>query len=317
MNEILFFGSSFIAGLLSFLSPCVFPLIPSYLSFISGTSLKELEAEQTARKKAFINTLFFVIGFTLIFIVLQIIAIATFNVIVKVINIINPIAGTIIILFGLNFIFDFIKILNIEKRFNIKKMQSGILGPLIFGMAFGAGWTPCIGPFLLTILMTAGASGNYFFGIILMIIYSFGLGLPFLIIGLFFSFFNKQLNKIKPYIGKIKVFSGIFLIMIGIFIIIGGLSNFNIMLFQAAQNLKAFDNSNPLLLKLIVSAVFLMSFILILFYYIKFIIASKPDNKIRPVRISLLAVLLLMFALSITGVISISDIFISWIGLNI
>jgi cytochrome c-type biogenesis protein len=317
MNEIVFFGSAFLAGLLSFLSPCVFPLIPSYLSFISGTTLKELETEGSARKKAFINTVLFIAGFSLIFIILQVIAIATFGVIQKITDIMNLIAGILIIILGLNFIFDFIKILNMEKRFNIGKMQKGFIGPLIFGIAFGAGWTPCIGPFLFTILMTAGATGNYITGIILMIFYSLGLGLPFLIIGLFFSILHKKLNKIKPHMEKIKILSGIFLILVGIFIILGGLSNFNIILFQAASNLKSAEINNPFLVKVITSGVFFILCILVTVFYIIKIKNDENSSVIKPVRIIFMLVFFIFFILTVTDFIKISEIFSSWIELNI
>jgi cytochrome c-type biogenesis protein len=244
-----------------------------------------------------------------------VIAIATFGVIKKVTDIITPVAGTVIIIFGLNFIFDFIKILNMEKRFNIRKLQSGFAGPLIFGIAFGAGWTPCIGPFLFTILMTAGASGNYIFGIILMIIYSLGLGVPFLIIGLFFSIIHKKLSKIKPHMGKIKTTSGIFLILVGIFIIIGGLSNLNIVLYQAARGLKSFEMNNPFFLKIITGGIFFILCALVTVFYI---LKYRKDNKaVRPVRIFFMILFFLLFTLTVTDYLKVSDIFVSWVELNI
>ena len=165
--------------------------------------------------------------------------------------------------------------------------------------------------------MTAGASGNYFFGIILMIIYSFGLGVPFLIIGLFFSILNKKLNKIKPYMGTIKVISGIFLILIGFFIIFGGLSNFNIMLYQTAQNLENIEAEYPGLLKVITGSIFFLACILITVFYILKIRKDENSSKIKPARIFFMILFFILFILTVTEFVNISGLFTSWIKLNI
>ncbi len=216
------FGS-FTAGLLSFLSPCVLPLIPVYLSFLSGETLDVADDEQATKKRLalFIRTLYFVLGFTLVFVSLSIVLKVGLNFVQgnRVSMILKYVAGGLIILLGINTIFDFIPFLRMEKRGQANKLQSKAAGPIrsiLFGMVFAAGWTPCIGPILATILMYAGQASNMTYAIILLLVYSLGLGLPFVLTGLFINQITPLLDFLKKKGTVVKIISGILIIGFGL-----------------------------------------------------------------------------------------------------
>jgi len=318
MTANLHLSLAFLAGLLSFLSPCILPLIPSYLSFIGGISFLELQRSRTKRLSIFLQTLFFVLGFSVVFIALGVLFSSTGGILGNAVQLVNIIAGGVVILLGFNFIFDFWKILNREKRVHIDRKPGGFLGSILLGMAFVAGWTPCVGPILASILILAGSSGKMLSGIFLLIAYSAGLGLPFLLAGLFFSQFARQMEKIKPHLNRIRIASGIFLIMIGILILLGRLQRLNIFLFSSAYNLQAWQESSPLLSRLVFSALFLIPFLLLLFSYIrkarKVCAQEKLPLKklIMPVRIIFLTIFLLLGVLSLSGTLNIVAIISYW-----
>ncbi|HKJ85409.1 MAG TPA: cytochrome c biogenesis protein CcdA, partial [Spirochaetia bacterium] len=151
---------SFAAGLLSFLSPCIVPLVPSYLSFIGGVAANEASDRAPTRGVVILRTALFVLGFTVVFVVLGIVFSGSGALFSNTGNIINVIAGAVVIVLGLNVIFDFWKFLNIERRFHLSSRPAGHFGSVLIGMAFGAGWTPCIGPILASVLILAGSSGS-------------------------------------------------------------------------------------------------------------------------------------------------------------
>ncbi len=220
--------TAFIAGILSFLSPCILPLIPGYISFISGASIPELTGEteiKKLRKKTMINSLFFILGFSFVFIALG--ASATFigKFLLAKIKILSIIAGIIIILIGIH-LTGLIKInaLLYEKKINVNTKPIGIFGSFIVGFAFAFGWTPCVGPILAGILVIAGAKETLTQGILLLSIYSLGLAIPFLLTSYSLTLFFKFFNAIKKYLNMIELISGILLIIIGILIITGSLS---------------------------------------------------------------------------------------------
>ena len=180
--EAISFPAAFIAGLLSFLSPCVLPLIPAYFTFITGLSLEELTENRNAeiRKKVFLSTISFVFGFSTVFILMGASASYLGGLMYKYRDLIRVVGGILIILLGIH-LTGVIRIrgLEFEKRINLEKRPLHFLGTFIIGMAFGAGWTPCIGPLLGSILLIAGSQETVRQGIVLLGIYSAGLAIPF------------------------------------------------------------------------------------------------------------------------------------------
>tara|TARA_Y100001970_G_scaffold289110_1_gene418442 strand:+ start:117 stop:821 length:705 start_codon:yes stop_codon:yes gene_type:complete len=206
---------AFGAGLISFLSPCVLPLIPGYISYISGTTYNEL-----SEKKIKISPLvFFTLGFSIVFILFG--AAATFlgQLFLSYSNELRIIAGIIIIIFSLHILgFLNLKFFNYEKRFQVSS-KKGIFAPLLLGMAFGFGWTPCIGPILGSILVLATTEESLLKGIILLSSYSLGLAIPFIISGLLIQKFINLSNKLKSKMKLIINISGYLLLVTGVLIL--------------------------------------------------------------------------------------------------
>lgn len=216
---------AFGAGFLSFLSPCIIPLIPAYIMYMTGTYTEE---ELNKRKfYALYRTLGFVLGFTIIFVILGLSAssIGQTNFFKQNREVIAKISGFLILLFGLNMIGIFkISLLNKEYKFKAPSKIKRWFSPTLMGMAFAAGWTPCFGPILGTIILYAGTQGTLIKGIYLLLAYSIGLGIPFILTSLFINVFTrliKKSNKVLPIISKI---SGIILIIFGLAIIFGQIS---------------------------------------------------------------------------------------------
>ena len=215
--------SSFIAGLLTFLAPCTLPMIPSYLGFIGGVSLSPNNlAQKDIKKKILINSLFYILGFSLIFIILGSLFALGGGALISYRLLLARIGGAFIILFGL-FMLDiwhwpFLNFLQKTKRLNIiNKLQPGkATCAFIFGATFAFGWTPCIGPILGTILLLASSTATLSSGIILLSVFSLGLGIPFFLIALFIGSATKYLPKINKILPKISLLGGIFLIIIGL-----------------------------------------------------------------------------------------------------
>jgi len=216
---ILSLSIAFFAGLISFISPCVLPLIPGYVSFICGTTLNELNS----KSKNFIlkRSLIFSLGFSLVFICLGATASFIGSFLLKNSQILSIVSGLIIIFFSL-YLLDLIKINFLNKNFGIYniKFSNNLLFPLIVGIGFGFGWTPCIGPILGSILAYASMENSIYKGISLLSLYSLGLAVPFIISSVIIKkilFFSK---KSKSYLSKIRKFSGITLLITGILIVI-------------------------------------------------------------------------------------------------
>lgn len=213
---------AFFAGFASFISPCVLPIVPGYLSFISGVSFEEMTsagARSEVRRRIFLNSLFFVIGFSLVFISLG--ASATFigQVLREHLRLITIVAGAVIIVFGLHMTGLFrIPFLNYEKRFHAKGKPLGATGALLVGLAFAFGWTPCIGPILASILAVASQQESVLEGVVLLGFYSAGLGIPFILAGVSISIFYGPFNRLKRHLPKIEMASGILLVVVGILI---------------------------------------------------------------------------------------------------
>jgi len=211
---------AFVAGLLSFLSPCVLPLIPSYVFFITGLSLQDLKDDAQKSRiafHAFIQSISFVAGFTLVFCLLGATASFLGQLLFKYQAYILKAGGVLIILFGIHLtgVFQFAFMQN-EKRVHVSKRRWGWIGSFVIGVAFGAGWTPCVGPILGTILVMASAAETMAKGIGLLAVYSLGIGLPFIAATMMLSRFMTLLQKYKKAIRVFSVVSGLFLIAIGI-----------------------------------------------------------------------------------------------------
>ena len=216
---ILSLSIAFFAGLISFISPCVLPLIPGYVSFICGTTLNELNS----KSKNFIlkRSLIFSLGFSLVFICLGATASFIGSFLIKNSQILSIVSGLIIIFFSL-YLLDLIKINFLNKNFGIYniKFSNNLLFPLIVGIGFGFGWTPCIGPILGSILAYASMENSIYKGISLLSLYSLGLAVPFVISSLIIEKFLLFSKKSKSYLSKIRKFSGITLLITGILIVI-------------------------------------------------------------------------------------------------
>jgi cytochrome c-type biogenesis protein len=217
-------GIAFIAGILSFLSPCVLPLVPGYISLMSGVSidsLKEGGSGGNARRAVILNSLAFNAGLSVIFL-----ALGTTAGLVGASIISNPwvrgIGGVIIILFGLQLI-GLLKISTLYKdtRFFSNEKPRGALGSFTLGIAFAAGWTPCIGPILGGIIGLAAASGGWRSGLVLSAFYSAGLAIPFLVTGLGINQFLAFYGKFRRHLHKVEVVSGVVLIIVGLLVMTG------------------------------------------------------------------------------------------------
>lgn len=223
---------AFIAGVLTFLAPCTLPLVPGYLAFIGGTSIKDLQdplKSSLVRKKIFINGLMYVLGFSLIFIALGTVFGAAGSFLLKYRSLLSQIGGAFIIFFGfylmhffeLPIFKNYFLFLSKSKKFNFtQKLTPGEPGSsFIFGATFAFGWTPCIGPILGTILVLASTSGTAFQGSILLLIFSLGLAIPFLAIALAFGHAAQYVRKITKYLNVISFIGGVFLVFIGILLL--------------------------------------------------------------------------------------------------
>lgn len=216
---------AFTGGILSFFSPCVLPLIPSYLTYISGLSfgeLKEAHPGVKVRMTVLLHSLVFIAGFSLVFISLGAlagIASASFQSGLREgLGIIQKIGGVLIFLFGVHLsgLFHFGLLLG-EKRFHLRNKPAGFVGTLLVGVAFAAGWTPCIGPILGAILaLAASSAGGAGKGILLLSVYSLGLGVPFLLSGLLFHSFLGFFDRFKKHIRMVEIVTGILLMVAGL-----------------------------------------------------------------------------------------------------
>jgi cytochrome c-type biogenesis protein len=211
---------AFTAGLLSFLSPCVLPLVPVYLASLVGPGLFN-ERSAGMRLPTFLHSLSFVLGFSLVFTTMGAIAGLTAFAINPSLALLNKISGSFLIAFGV-FLLAALKIpwLNYEKRLNPSLGNTtGYLRSFLIGASFSLAWTACVGPILGAILTVALNTGTAWHGAYLLAIYSLGLGLPFLVIGLAFDSLSPVLKKIQRYTGIIHVISGLLLIIIGILVL--------------------------------------------------------------------------------------------------
>ena len=231
MVENVTFLAAFVAGVLSFISPCVLPLIPGYLSFISGTTLDEMQgtvghgaavgvvAPPSARRRVIVTSLFFILGFSLVFVALGATASVLGQFLMDRLRVLGKIAGVVLVVFGLHTM-GVLRIgwLYSERRLQVDRKPAGPLGALLVGIAFAFGWTPCIGPILAGILAVAGAQDTIGQGVQLLAVYSAGLGIPFLMTALAIDRFFAAFARIRRHYRTIELASGALLIVIGVLI---------------------------------------------------------------------------------------------------
>ena len=211
-----------LAGLGSFVAPCILPMIPAFLAYISGTTLSELNQKQGStiainRTNIVLNSVFFVLGFSVVFSTLGVIINSVLSTSAEVLVGLNQIGGVIIIGFGV-FLLLSTKItkLNMEKKFFPKRSKASYPMSFVFGLAFAAGWTPCVGPILGTILTLAATTPSVAFNLLLA--YSLGLGIPFILIGIFYSRANKIIRSMSKHLKYYNVILGAFIVILGILV---------------------------------------------------------------------------------------------------
>lgn len=215
------FWMAFIGGLLSFLSPCILPVAPGYLGIISGVSLGNLQTGQFSRRRILLATAAFILGFTLVFTVMGLGSSYLGQLLRGSRGIFARLSGVVVILLGLHQAgWLTIPWLYQERRIAVGH-SVGLAGAFLAGLAFSLGWTPCIGPILGSILALAGSEGKLGSGIILLLVYSLGLAVPFLLLALAFDRVAKSMNRLKPYLKYLEWASGSLLILMGLLLLTG------------------------------------------------------------------------------------------------
>jgi len=221
MEENVTFFVAFVAGLLTFLSPCILPLIPSFIAYITGVSFKDLKADELKREvrmKTITHTLLFIAGFTVVFILLGLTATAVGRTLYHFQGVIRIIGGALIIVFGL-YLLGVIKLpaLNQDRHIRVKE-GSTYLGSFLVGVTFAAAWTPCAGPILGSILVLAGTESSMLHGAVLLTVYSLGVAVPFIITAVTINHFLAAFNKFTRYVGVVNKIGGVFLVVVGVLV---------------------------------------------------------------------------------------------------
>lgn len=221
-------GGAFLAGLLSFVSPCVLPIVPPYLAWLAGVSFEELKAEEpnaAQRRRVVLAAFAFVLGFTTVFVGLGATASVIGKTIAQYFDTLSVIAGIIIIIMGLHFLGVFrIAMLYREARVQVSRNPAGFLGAYVIGLAFAFGWTPCVGPVLAAILFVAGSEGSAARGAMLLAVYSLGIGIPFILAALFASRFLRLAARFKKHMHKVEMAMGALLVITGVLFVTGQMS---------------------------------------------------------------------------------------------
>jgi cytochrome c-type biogenesis protein len=236
MENVSLFGA-FIAGVLSFISPCVLPLIPGYLSFISGVSLEEMRGmplaagagggtvamtpgvTAAAKRQVIVTSLFFILGFSLVFVSLGASATYLGQFLMERLTFLGKIAGVLLVVFGLHMMGVFkVGWLLQEKRVQVNTKPASMLGAVVVGISFAFGWTPCIGPILSAILLVAAQQESVNQGVVLLSVYSLGLAIPFLLTALAINQFFVAFKKVRRHYRTIEIVSGLLMVVIGVLI---------------------------------------------------------------------------------------------------
>ena len=215
--------AAFLAGLVSFLSPCVLPLVPGYVSLISGAGVEQLKTQESQLlRKVMLNSVAFILGFSVVFITLGAVATEVSQMLSRYRSTLAQIAGVVIILFGLHLTGVFkIKALYTDARLHSVKGGSTAWGAFVIGFAFAFGWTPCVGPVLTVILTFAAAQDSITKGVMLLAIYSMGLAVPFLLTALGVERFLKFYSRFRAHMHAIEVASGVLLVALGVLLVLG------------------------------------------------------------------------------------------------
>lgn len=223
------FSAAFLAGLLTFVSPCILPIVPGYLCFLGGVTLDRLEAGEDAdpgtARRVLIAAIAFVLGFSTVFVAFGLTASALGSLLTRHMDILAKVAGVIIVLFGLHVMGVFrLGVLNLEKRLHLETAPDGPAGAYLLGLAFAFGWSPCVGPILATILMMAGGSDTMLQGATLLAVYAAGLGMPFLLAALAARPFLRFMARFRRRMRWVEIGAGALLILTGAAIFAGTLT---------------------------------------------------------------------------------------------
>ena len=214
---------TFLEGIITFISPCLLPMLPIYISFFAGGKVTEIKSKYKALK----NSIAFVIGFTVVFVILGVFAGTLGRLLIQYQTAVNIVSGLIVIVFGLNFIGIFkIPLLNKTFKLNADTKDLGMVSSFIFGVVFSIGWTPCVGAFLGSALMLVSQQGSVIEGILMMLCYSAGLGIPFIFAAVLIDKLKAAFNFIKKNYGVINVISGAMLVIVGILMMTGYMNLF-------------------------------------------------------------------------------------------
>jgi cytochrome c-type biogenesis protein len=251
MSDVPGFFAAFAAGLASFLSPCVLPLVPVYLSIITGESISTLKAGKNDgqsipdRRAILRRTILFVAGFSIVFVILAIVFGGGMRFVGSGANaVIMRVSGVIVIVLAANMLFDFIPFLRAERRVR-RDARPGTSNALLFGMAFAAGWTPCVGPILSSILLYAGSDGNVPRAAMLLAAYSAGLGVPFVLAGTFLDRATPALGFFKRHAIPVKIVSAAILLVFAVSMLTNGSASFAIALQKAGYALAESADAAP------------------------------------------------------------------------
>ena len=217
-------GLAFIAGLVSFLSPCVLPIVPSYVTFITGMTLDEMSADgrSAARARAALHATLFVLGFSIVFIALGATATVLGAALRRSLPLLQQIGGVVIAAFGL-YLIGVVRLpwLMRERRVHLASKPAGMAGSVLVGVAFGAGWTPCVGPVLASILLYAGVRATMARGMLLLGSYALGLGIPFFVAAVGFNWFIAGTQRLRRWLRPIEITAGVLLVIVGVMLFTG------------------------------------------------------------------------------------------------
>lgn len=230
-----------VAGVLSFLSPCVLPIVPPYLAYMSGISMAEMSGQEGKNNRAIVPALFFVLGLSTVFLFLGFTASAFGTFFLRNSQVFSTLAGIVVMIFGAHFVGVYrIPFLDREARVDAGDRGGSAFGAYVLGLAFAFGWTPCIGPQLGAILSLAATEASIARGTTLLAVYALGLGIPFLLVAAFFPRMSGLMNWMKRHMEQIERIMGLLLWTIGLLMLTGGFSSFSYWLLETIPALSRF-----------------------------------------------------------------------------